>query len=298
MSSSGASRSTGSVGGVCGRPLEVVLGQEREQVARVLEHRLLVGRSEVSDARLGRVRLGAAELLERDLLARDRLHDVGAGDEHVRARLRHQHEVGDRGRVDGAAGGRAEHERELRDHARGLDVAPEDLRVAGERDDALLDPRPARVVDPDHRAPVLQGHVHHLADLLGEDLGQRAAEDGEVLREDEDLAAEDLAVAGHDRVAVRPVRHRVEVGVAVADVAVELDERARVEQLLDPLAGEQLPPLPLPCDRLLVARVRRLVGELLQPGELGGGRVVRLGHRGSLTRRTLCLSDTSTPERT
>ena len=47
-----------------------------------------------------------------------------------------------------------------------------------------------------------------------------------------------------------------EVGVAVADVAVELDERARVEQLLDPLAREQLPPLALPRDRLLAARVR------------------------------------------
>ena len=260
------------------RALEVVLRQEREQVARVLEARLLVGRGEVRDAGLRRVRRRAAELLERDLLAGDRLHDVGAGDEHVRRALRHQHEVGDRGRVDGAAGARAEHERELRHDARGLDVAPEDLRVAGERDDALLDPRAAGVVDPDHRAAVLDGHVHHLADLLGEDLGERAAEDGEVLGEDEDLAAEDLAVAGDDRVAVRPVRHRVEVGIPVPDVAVELDERARVEQLLDPLAREQLPALPLPRDRLLVARVRGLLGELLEPGELGGGRVVRLGH--------------------
>ena len=29
------------------------------------------------------------------------------------------------------------------------------------------------------------GQVHHLADLLGEDLGQRPAEDGEVLGKDE-----------------------------------------------------------------------------------------------------------------
>src|SRR5207244_4746549 len=89
-------------------------------------------------------------------------------------------------------------------------------------------------------AAVLEREVHHLADLLREDLGEAAAEDGEVLREDEDLAAEDRPVAGDDRVAVRAVRQRAEVRVAVAHVAVELDQRARVEQLLEALAREQL----------------------------------------------------------
>ena len=170
VSSSASSRSTGSDGSEYGGGSSVVLRQEREQVARVLEARLLVGRDEVRDARLRRVRRRAAELLEADLLAGHRLHHVGAGDEHVRRALDHQDEVGHRRRVDGAAGARAHDERDLRDHARALDVAPEDLRVAGERDDALLDPRAARVVDPDHRAAVLRGQVHHLADLLGEDL--------------------------------------------------------------------------------------------------------------------------------
>ena len=278
-SSSGASRSGGSAGAAYGGAFEVVLRQEREEVARVLERRFLVRGGEVRDPRLRRVRDGAAELLERDLLARHRLHDVGARDEHVRRLLGHEHEVGDRGRVDRAACAGAHDQRELRHDAGGLHVAPEDLGVAGERDDALLDPCAAGVVDPDHRAAVLDGHVHHLADLLGEDLGERAAEDGEVLGEDEDLAAEDLAVAGDDGVAVGPVRHRVEVRVPVADVAVELDERARVDELLDPLVREQLPALTLPRDRLLVARVRGLLRQLLQPGELGGGGVVRLRHR-------------------
>ena len=40
---------------------------------------------------------------------------------------------------------------------------------------------------------------------------ERAAEDGEVLREDEDLAAEDRPVAGDDRVAVRPPLEHPEV---------------------------------------------------------------------------------------
>ena len=105
-------------------------------------------------------------------------HDVGAGDEHVRRALDHQHEVGHRGRVDGAARARPHHERELRHDARELHVPPEDLRVARERDDAFLDPRAAGVVDPDHRAAVLPGQVEHLADLLGDGLRERAAEDG------------------------------------------------------------------------------------------------------------------------
>ena len=72
------------------RRLEVVLGQEREQVARVLEARLLVGAVKCATPDFAACVVGAAELLERDLLARDRLHDVGAGDEHVRAALDHQ----------------------------------------------------------------------------------------------------------------------------------------------------------------------------------------------------------------
>ena len=233
------------------RRVEVVLGQEGEQVARVLETRLLVRRDELRDARLRRVRRRAAELLEADLLAGHGLHHVGPGDEHVRRPLDHQHEVGHRRRVDRPAGRRAHDERDLRDHSRGLDVAPEDLRVARKRDHAFLNPRSARVVDPDHRAAVLRGHVHDLADLLGECLGQAPAEDREVLREDEDLAAENRSVAGHDRVPVRPPIHHPEERIAVPHVAVELDEGAWIEELLHPFAREQLALFALSLDRFL-----------------------------------------------
>ena len=54
-----------------------------------------------------------------------------------------------------------------------------------------------------------------------------------------------VAVAGDDRVADGPPLDHPELGLAVADVAVELDERARVAQLLGPLAREQLPGLAL-----------------------------------------------------
>ena len=120
-------------------------------------------------------------------------------------------EVGDGRRVDGAARAGPEDRRDLRHDARGERVAEEDVGVAAEGDDALLDARAAGVVETDDRRAVAQREVHHLADLLGVRLGERAAEDGEVLREDVDEAAVDAAVARDDAVAE-------DAGVAVAEV--------------------------------------------------------------------------------
>ena len=89
------------------RALEVVLRQEAQQVAAVLQARVLVLGGELRDAGLGVVRHRAAELLEADLLAGDRLDHVGPGDEHVRGLLDHEDEVGDRRRVDSAARARS-----------------------------------------------------------------------------------------------------------------------------------------------------------------------------------------------
>ena len=68
-------------------------------------------------------------------------------------------------------------------------------------------------------------------------------------------------MAGDDGVAPRPLLAHPELDLAVPHVAVELDERARVEQLLDALAREQLALAALPLDRLLAARVERLLAE-------------------------------------
>ena len=76
-------------------------------------------------------------------------------------------------------------------------------------------------------------------------LAQRAAEDGEVLREDIDQAAVDPARAGDDAVAGHDLLFEAEVGRAMGDEAVELDEAALVEQEVEPLAGGELPLLVL-----------------------------------------------------
>ena len=93
---------------------------------------------------------------------------------------------------------------------------------------------------------------------------ERAAEDGEVLREDEDLAAVDGAVAGDHAVAEDLLLLHAEVGAAVGDEAVELDEGARVEQQVDALARGELAGLVLLVDALLAAGGEGALVELVQ----------------------------------
>ena len=171
------------------------------------------------------------------------------------------------------AGAGAHDHRDLRDHARGVHVAAEDLAVQAERDDALLDAGAGALVDADDRAAGLDGEVHHLGDLLAVDLAERAAEDREVLGEHAHLAAVDGAVAGDHAVAVRAVLLQAERDRAVPGQLVELDERALVEEQLDPLAGGLAALGVLLLDRLRRARVDGLVEAPVQVGELAGRRV-------------------------
>ena len=224
------------------RLVQVVGRQVGQQRLDVVDRVVLVGGEVVRVAAARVVGAGPAQLLHRHVLAGDRLDDVRAGDEHVRGLVDHHGEVGDRRGVDRAARARAHDQGDLRDDAAGPHVAEEDLAVEAERDDALLDARAAGVVDPDHRAADLHGQVHHLDDLLAEDLAERATEDREVLREDADLPAVDGAVAGDHPVAVRAGALQPEVGGPVPGELVQLDEGALVEQQLDPLPGGLLAP--------------------------------------------------------
>ena len=173
------------------RVVEIVLRDEREQAPGLLVHLVFVGGDEVVDAGLRRVRHRAAQLFEGNVLTGDGLDDLGAGDEHLRDAFDHDREVGDRRRVHRAAGARAGDQADLRNHPRGLNVAPKNLGVTAQADDAFLDPRAARIVDADHRRTGADRQVHDLADFLGEDFAQRAAQHREVLREEEDVAAVD-----------------------------------------------------------------------------------------------------------
>ena len=73
------------------------------------------------------------------------------------------------------------------------------------------------------------------------------------------------AVAGDDAVAEEVLPVEAELGRAMGDEGVELDERARVEQQVEPLARRQLAPGVLPFDPDGSATEQRLRAHLLEP---------------------------------
>ena len=247
--------------------LQIVARNEAEQLTDHRQTGLFVGRGEMRHAALGVVSVSAAEVLHGDFLVSHGLDDLGAGDEHETRLLDHQDEVGHHRGVHRAAGAGPHDRRNLRHDARRENVANEDVSVAGEADHAFLDPCPCAIVEADHRRAGLHGEVHDLDHLLGEGARQAAAEHREVLREDVDEAAVDLAVAGDHAVAENlPLLH-TEVGAAMGLELVDLDERAGVEQGMDTLASRQLAGLVLLLDPLLAAAELGLVAaarELLQ----------------------------------
>ena len=208
--------------------------------------------------------VGAAQFLEVDFLVRHGLHDVRARNEHVRDAAHHEDEIGDGGTVDRAAGARTEDRADLRHDARRERVAQEDVGVAAEGRDALLNPRAARVVQTHDGCAVLHGEIHHLADLFRVRLRQRAAEDGEVLREHVDEPPFHAAPTGHHAVAEDLLIGEPEIGGAVGDEAIELDERTGIEQHVEALARRHLPFLMLRGDALDAATLLRLRTFLLQ----------------------------------
>ena len=164
----------------------------------------------------------------------------GTGDVHVGGVLHHEDEVGDRRGIDVAAGAGAHDHADLRHDATGQYVLQEDVGVAGETVDALLDPGAAGVEQADDRGAVAQGHLLHLDDLAGVGAGKRAAEHREILGEDVDVAAVDRAPAGDHAVAGDALLLHAEVVAAVLDEHVELLERAFVEQDVDAFARGEL----------------------------------------------------------
>src|SRR6185503_2962354 len=100
--------------------------------------------------------------------------------------------------------------------------------------------------------------IHQAADLLGVGARQTAAEDGEVLAEDEDRASVDETVAGDDAVAEDALLRHPEVRAAVRHERAGLDERALVDEELDALARRELALLVLLRDGVRAAALEGL----------------------------------------
>ncbi len=75
--------------------------------------------------------------------------------------------------------------------------------------------------------------------------GQRAAEDREVLREEIDETAVNPTPPGDHAIAERSVLGHAEVGGAVGDESIQLDERTGVEEEVEAFARSELPLLVL-----------------------------------------------------
>src|ERR1700693_5583509 len=251
-----------------GRVVEVVGREIGKELTDVRQHGLVVLSHEVGHPRDGRMRARAAEILLGDLLVRDGPDHVGTGHEEVRGLLGHEHEVGDGRGIDAAAGAGAEDRRDLGDHPGGAGVAKEDLRVPGQRHDALLDASPAGIVQADDGRAVDEREVHDLADLVRVGLGEGAAEDREVLREDVYRPACHSAGSAHHGVAGDAGLLHVEIPAAVDDERIELEERPRVEQQFDPLVRRELPLPVLPLRPLAAASLARLLSQRLQVRDL------------------------------
>ena len=228
------------VGGHYGRLFHVVLRQVGQQLFDGGDAFLFgIGR-EMGHTALAGVHAGTAQGLLVHFLARDALRHGGTGQEHVGGVFDHQGKVRKGGGVHRTAGAGTEDSADLRDHTGGKDVALENLTIAGQGVDSLLDTGAARVVQTDAGGSVLEGHVHDLADLLGHGFGKGTAAHGEVLGENIHQTAVDGAAAGHHTVSVEMLFLHAEVGAAMLDEHVEFLETAFVEQQLQALTGSEL----------------------------------------------------------
>ena len=253
------------------RIVQIVRRQERQQLANERHALAVVVHGKMGDAARRVVRHRAAQLLFGHRFVRDRFDHVGPGHEHVARVPDHDDEVGNRRRVDGAAGARPHDGGDLRNDARGQRIPQENVGVPAEREHALLDPRTARVVQSDDGRAELHRQIHDLHDLRGVGFGQRPAEHREVLREGEHLPPVHEAVAGDNPVSRDNLIGHAEVAAAVRHQLVDLFERAGVVEQVDALAGGQLPGRVLALQAILSAPE---LGAALQIGQ----RVVTVRH--------------------
>src|SRR5262249_43063878 len=140
----------------------------------------------------------------------------------------------------------------------------EDVGVASERQDALLNPRAAGVVESDDGRAEAHREIHDLHDLRGVRFRERPAEDREILRERKHLAAVDESMPRDHAVARHDLLLHPEVAAPMRDELVDLLECAWIEQQIDALAGRQLPGRMLALD---AHGATTALGSLLEIGQ-------------------------------
>ncbi|TNV85494.1 hypothetical protein FGO68_gene16356 [Halteria grandinella] len=148
----------------------VVLGQVGHELAGRGDGLDVVVEGAVGDTGDRAVHLSSTKFLLGHSFLGDSLDYIRPGDEHVRSVLHHEREVGEGGGVHCAASAGSHDERELGNDTRRVHVPLEDLGVAREGLNALLDSGTPGVVEADAGRARQHCLVHDLADLLGEGL--------------------------------------------------------------------------------------------------------------------------------
>ena len=242
---------------------------------------LVVERLVVGDAGAAGVELGSAQLLGRHVLPGRGLHQRRPAEEDRPGPADDDRLVAHRRDVGAAGRRRAHHERDLGDPGGrhpGL-VVEDPTEVVAIREDLRLEgqERATGIDQVDARQAVLEGDLLGPKVLLDRHRVVGAALDGRIVGDDDAGGPFDAADAGDD-----PGGWRVVVVQAGPRERAQFEERrARVQESLDPFADGELAPLPMACDRALVAaRTTSRNGRLARP-EVGHqrGQCIVIGPR-------------------
>ncbi len=209
--------------------LHIVLRDERNETTNLGYSLLLGSGNEMCHAGFGGMHLGTTQLLNRHILTRHALHNLRAGDEHVRVLLGHHDEVRESRGVNRTAGTRAKDHTDLRHNARCKDITLEDLGITGECTCTLLDTRTARIVQSDDRCTEFHSHIHHVADLLCHGLRQRTADNRCILSEHKYQTAVDRTRTAGYAITEEDLLLHTEVVATVGEEHINLLERTFVE---------------------------------------------------------------------
>ena len=164
-------------------------------------------------------------------------------------------------------------------------LAEEVARAGEQRARRLLDPGAGRVEQPDQRHPLSQRDLAQAGHLELAGHPHRAGHHREVVGGDRARAAVDVAPAGDDAVGGSLLALHRPLREVRAAVDAHLDERALVDQQVDPLAGRELAALVLLGDLLLAAAQLRLLAPLVEVlGRARTSSVWGLGARAGLGR--------------